>query len=139
MKKILVLAAVIALVSTTAFAANTANLNVTATVNNACAITGGALDFGLLDPITGSLVTAVSTGVTVNCTNGAPAAVVTSDASTNPLTNGASTIPFSLALPAVTGTGVVQPYDITGTIAAGSYATALTGSYTSTVLLTVNP
>lgn len=141
MKKILVLAAAIALVSSTAFAAGDATLLVSAEVKNACVITtGGTLVFPALDPTVGGEVTANSADVTVTCTNGATG-TVTSDAADNPLTNldGGPTIPFTLTLPAVTGTGSAQPYVIGGTIAAGTYTNALTGDFDSNVTLTIAP
>lgn len=140
MKKILVLAAAIALVSSTAFAAGTATLNVTATVTASCSITGGTLGFGALDPLTAPAVGPIAaTGVQVTCSNGTPF-TVTDDAASKPLVNGASTIPFTLAhTGSGTGTGAAVNYAINGNIAVGTYATALAGAYTSNVILTVNP
>jgi spore coat protein U-like protein len=140
MKKILVLAAAIALVSSSAFAAGSATLTVSATVTDTCTITGGTLGFGALDPLVSAAVGPVAAaGVTVTCSNGT-AFTVTDDAAANPLANGASTIPFTLAhAGSGTGTGVAAPYAINGNIAAGSYATALAGAYTSTVTLSVLP
>lgn len=143
MKKILVLAAAIALVSSTAFAAGTATLNVTANVTATCSITGGTLGFGPLDPLVGTAVGPISAaGVQVTCSNGT-AFTVTDTASTNPLVHATvttSTIPFILNHAGVgTGTGAATAYAITGTIAANTYATALAGAYASSVTLTVNP
>ncbi|PKN12356.1 MAG: hypothetical protein CVU69_07680 [Deltaproteobacteria bacterium HGW-Deltaproteobacteria-4] len=140
MKKILVLAAAIALVSSTAFAAGTATLTVTANVTATCAITGGTLGFGALDPLVGGAVGPVAaSGVQVTCSNGT-AFTVSDDASTKPLVNGASTIPFTLGhTGSGTGTGTAVAYAITGNIAAGTYATALAGAYTSNVILSVTP
>ena len=59
MQKILVLAAAIALVSSTAFAA-TSTLVVTANVTATCGITGGTLAFGALNPLVGGIVGALS-------------------------------------------------------------------------------
>jgi spore coat protein U-like protein len=140
MKKILVLAAAIALVSSTAFAAGSANLVVTANVTATCSITGGTLAFGALDPLVGGAVGPIAAaGVQVTCSNGTPF-TVTDDSISNPLLNGASTIPFTLThLGTGTGTGLAVPYAIAGNIAAGSYVTALAGAYTSNVTLTVTP
>ena len=139
MKKILVLAAAIALVSSTAFAAGTATLNVTATVTATCSITGGTLAFGAIDPLVGAAVGANATGVTVTCSNGT-GFTVSDNSAANPLANGASTIPFTLGYIATgTGTGAAAPLAISGTIAANTYDTALAGAYTSSVTLTVTP
>jgi hypothetical protein len=140
MKKILVLAAAIALVSSTAFAAGTATLTVSATVTNTCSITGGTLAFGPLDPLVGAAVGPIAAaGVAVTCSNGT-AFTVSDNAAANPLVNGASTIPFTLTHAGTgLGTGASVPYAITGSIGAGTYATALAGAYTSSVTLSVLP
>lgn len=140
MKRILVLAAAIALVSSTAFAAGTATLNVTANVTATCSIIGGTLGFGALDPLVGAAVgPTAAAGVQVTCSNGT-VFTVTDDAASKPLVNGASTIPFTLAhAGGGTGTGAAVPYAITGTIGANTYTTALAGAYSSNVTLTVNP
>ena len=139
MKKILVLAAAIALVSSTAFAANTATLTVSATVTETCSITGGTLDFLALDPLVGGVVGANAAGVEVTCSNGT-VFTVTDDSATNPLVNGASSIPFTLThANGGTGDGTATPYAISGSIADGTYTTALAGAYLSTVTLTVAP
>ena len=140
MKKILVLAAAIALVSSTAFAAGTATLTVTASVTPTCTMTDGTLAFPALDPLVGAAVGPVAAaGVTVACTNGT-AFTVTDDAAANDLTNGTSTIPFTLAhTGSGVGTGAPVAYGITGSIGAGTYANATAGAYNSTVTLTFNP
>ena len=140
MKKILVLAAAIALVSSTAFAAGTATLNVTASVTATCTMVGGSLGFGALDPLnaadTGEIA---ATGVSVTCTNGTNFTVL-DNAAANPLTNGTSNIPFTLThAGGGAGTGVAAPYAITGKILGVDYADATAGLYTSTVTLTFNP
>lgn len=139
MKKILVLAAAIALVSSTAFAAGTATLNVTANVTGTCIITGGNLAFGALNPTLAPAVSATATGVAVNCTNLSPF-TITDDAAANPLANGANQINFTLSHTGLgTGTGALVPYAITGSILAGAYSTSPTGAYASSVTLTINP
>lgn len=140
MKKILVLAAAIALVSSTAFAAGTATLNVTANVLGTCIITGGNLAFGALDPTTAPAVGPIAaTGVAVNCTSG-NAFTVTDDAASKPLTNGANQINFTLShAGSGTGTGALDAYPITGSILAGAYSTSPAGAYTSSVTLTITP
>lgn len=141
MKKILVLAAAIALVSSTAFAAGTATLTVTANVQGTCLITGGTLPFGLIDSIAAPAVGPIAAaGVTVTCNSGTIYSV-TDDAVANPLNNGAGdTIPFTLAhAGGGTATGLADAYAITGSIAAGAYLGLPAGAYTSSVTLTVTP
>jgi spore coat protein U-like protein len=140
MKKILVLAAAIALVSSTAFAAGTATLTVTANVQGTCLITDGTLPFGLIDSIAAPAVGPIAAaGVTVTCNNGTIYSV-TDDAAANPLTNGTDNIPFTLAhAGGGTATGVADAYAITGSIAAGAYLGFPAGAYTSSVTLTVTP
>lgn len=140
MKKILVLAAAIVLVSSSAFAAGTATLNVTANVLGTCTITGGNLAFGALDPTTAPAVGPIAaTGVAVNCTNTTPF-TVTDDAAANPLANGANFIPFTLThAGGGAGTGALVAYAITGDIAAGVYSASPSGAYASSVTLTINP
>ena len=137
MKKILVLAAAIALVSSTAFAAGTATLNVTANVTATCSITGGTLGFGALDPVVGGNVPA-TIDVTVTCTNLTPF-TVTNDSAGKTLGNGTSTIPYTLThAGGGVGTGSAEPFTIDGLITDGTYTNATAGAYTSSVLLTVN-
>jgi spore coat protein U-like protein len=140
MKKILILAAAIALVSSTAFAAGTATLTVSASVTATCTMTDGTLAFGALNPLTAADTGQVAAaGVSVTCTNGT-LFTVTDDAATNDLTNGTSNIPFTLThAGAGAGTGVAVPYAITGEILGADYADATAGAYISTVTLTFNP
>ncbi len=147
MKKLL---AIITVVGITAMAgtamAVTANLDVSAKITAACSVTGGALDFGALDPLTAPLVTKDSTGVSVTCTNGAGYTIALdkgehiSGGTQANLSNGTDNIPYSVSSPASgTGSGAAQPITITGTIAAGSYSTASAGTYGDTMVITVTP
>ena len=141
MKKILVLAAAIALVSSSAFAAGNATLTVTAAVQGTCTITGGTLNFGPLDSTapTAAVGPVAAAGVTVTCNNGT-IFTVTDDAATNPLSNGVDTIPFTLThANGGTATGGVDAYAIDGDIAAGAYSGVTAGVYTSTVTLDILP
>ncbi|ABA89301.1 sigma-fimbria adhesin, putative [Syntrophotalea carbinolica DSM 2380] len=147
MKKIvaIALAAAFTVVAGTAMAADTADLDVTATVISSCSMTGGTLAFGNLDPTNAVEVTASSTAVTVTCTNGTAYTLSGDDgdhavAGQKYLDNGTSTIPYSVSIPAGgTGTGAAVGVTIDGTIAANSYNTATAGTYTDTILLSVNP
>ncbi len=149
MKKLLAIAAAAAAIvamAGTAMAA-TANLSVTASIANACSVTGGTLAFGALNTLTAPLVTATSSGVSITCTKG--------DAYTVAIDNGthesgsqaflkhatlADTIPYSVTVPTVSaGTGAAQPITLTGEIAATTYATASAGNYSDTMVITVTP
>lgn len=140
MKKILVLAAAIVLVSSSAFAAGTATLNVSANVIGTCTISGGDLVFPNLNSLTALAVGPIlATGVGVNCTVASPFTVI-DDSAIKPLTNGTNTFGFTLNhTGSGVGTGAYIPYAINGSIAAGVYAGVPAGLYTSTVILTVNP
>ena len=148
MKKLLAItvAATIIAMAGSAMAA-TANLAVSATVSNACSVTGGTLSFGALNTLTAPLVNGSSSGVSVTCTKndgytvGVDVGVnfVGTQAFLKKSTN-ADTIPYSLTVPAVSpGTGAAQPITITGTIAGGTYTTASAGTYNDTVVITVTP
>jgi spore coat protein U-like protein len=148
MKKLLAItvsAAIVAMAGT-AMAA-TANLAVSATVANACSVTGGTLAFGALNTLTAPAVPGTSAGVTVTCTKLDPY-TVTVDKGINfvgaqaNLKNAGNTdvIPYSLTVPGVSaGTGASQTIAITGSIAAGTYNTASAGTYNDTVVITVTP
>ena len=148
MKKLLAITAAAAIIAMAGSAmAATATLSVSATVANACSVTGGTLSFGALNTLTSPLVNGTSAGVTVTCTKSDPYTVVVDKganfvgAQANLKNAGNSdVIPYSLTVPAVTaGTGAAQPIAITGIIAAGSYTTASAGTYNDTVTITVTP
>jgi spore coat protein U-like protein len=150
MKKLLAItvSAAIVAVAGSVMAATTANLAVSATVANACSVTGGSLLFGALDTLGAPVVNGTSTGVTVTCTKGDATYSVAVDKGANfvgtqaNLKNGANTdkIPYSLTVPAVVAaTGLPQAVAITGTIPVGSYTLASSGTYTDTVVITVTP
>jgi spore coat protein U-like protein len=147
MKKLFAIAAIAALavMTGTAMASDTADLDVTATVIEACTMTGGTLAFGNLDPTNAVEKTANSTGVKVTCTNGTSYTLTgdngdNADGAQKQLTNGTSDIPYSVTIPGSgTGTGSAVTVTIGGTIAANSYTAATEGSYTDTIELTVNP
>lgn len=127
-----------------ALASGTANLNVTANVTATCAITGGTLAFGALDPTNPVAVNATSSGVSVTCTNGSAYTITDNLTSGSGTLSGTgtntTTIPYSISYTATgTGTGSSQPIAISGTIAANTYSTAPADSYSNTVTLTVNP
>jgi spore coat protein U-like protein len=148
MKKLLTITATAAIIAMAGSAmAATANLAVSASISNACSVTGGTLSFGALDTLTAPLMTATSAGVTITCTKGDVYTVATNYGvnflgSQAYIKNGSNTdtIPYSVSIPAVAaGTGAAQPLTITGTIAAGSYTTASAGTYTDTMVITVTP
>ncbi len=148
MKKLLTITAAAAIVAMAGSAmAATGTLAVSATIANACSVTGGTLSFGALNTLTAPLVSGTSAGVTVTCTKSDPYTVVVNTGVNNAgtqanLKNTSNTdvIPYSLTVPAVTpGTGAAQTIAITGTIAAGTYFTASAGTYNDTVTITVTP
>ena len=148
MKKLLAITAAAAIIAIAGSAmAATANLAVSASISNACSVTGGTLSFGALDTLAAPAVPGTSAGVTVTCTKSDPY-TVTVDKGINfvgaqaNLKNSANTdkIPYSLTVPALSaGTGASQTVAITGSIAAGTYNTASAGTYNDTVVITVTP
>ncbi len=127
-----------------ALAADTANLTVTATVDATCKITGGTLDFGTLDPTSGNPATVTNaTAAQVTCTNGTSYTITDNGGlnGTYLLDDGSSNqIQYSLTY---TGTGLgngnAQDVSIKGDIAFAAYQTKPAGTYTDTVVLSVNP
>jgi spore coat protein U-like protein len=148
MKKLLAITAAAAIIAIAGSAmAATANLAVSASISNACSVTGGTLSFGALNTLTAPLVTATSSGVSITCTKGDVYTVATNygvnfvGTQAN-IKNGSNLdkIPYSVALPALSaGTGLAQTLAITGTIVAGTYSTASAGTYTDTMVITVTP
>lgn len=123
----------------------TANLSVSASIANACSVTGGTLAFGTLTA--GTPASGTSTGVTVTCTKNDSYALVLDNgthaiAGTRHLANTANTdtIAYALTVPSLSaGTGTAQSIPITGNIAAAAFATASAGTYADTVVITVTP
>ncbi len=142
----------------------TANLTVSATVANNCAISTTAVAFGNYDPIVANAATALnSTGtVTVTCTTGS-SPVITLGQGSNANTGSTDPVPLrrmgssgsflayylyqntarttvwgntsGTGPAAVTGNGAAQAYTVYGQIPSGQNVAA--GSYTDTVVATV--
>jgi len=151
MKKLLAIAAAAAIMATagTAMAVNTADLSVTATVSNVCSVSSiGSMSFPALDPTNPVQVTATTT-MGVTCTNGMAYNVKTgtglhssgTQANLQMGSSSADRIPYSVSGPTGggTGSGALQSLTLTGTIAANTYNTASTGTYTDTMVITVEP
>jgi len=146
MKKLIAISAAAAIFAMASSAmAATANLSLTATVVPACLVTAGNLAFGSLDPTVSPVVNATSTGVTITCTKGYTTAMTVNTglnaaAGVANLKSGSDLIPYTLTVPTISvGTGLSQPVNITGVIAAGTYKTVAAGSYLDTVVITVTP
>lgn len=125
-----------------ALAAGSANLTVSATVTDACAVTGGSIAFGNLDPINDTGTKSVgSTGVTIACTSGDTYTISDNKAGSYSMSDGSGhSIPYSLSYPSVpTADGNANAYTITGSVAQTDYANSPAGSYSDTVVLTVTP
>lgn len=140
-RKLTLLTLAFSLVASSALAAGTATLNVSASITGSCVFNaGGTLAFGALDVTAPVDVTANSSGVAFTCTNLTNYTITDSVAGAGSLSNGTSTIPYTLAY-AATGvaTGASQALAITGNILAANYATASAGAYTQAVTLTINP
>ncbi len=148
MKKIRIFLAAAAMValSSAAYAAGTATLDISATVQGTCSFqTSDTLDFGSLDPTVAVDQSLNSVGVTFICTNGTTFNV-TDDGGllgTYTLDSGTDTIPYALTYnggsETGTGTGVAQNLDVTIGILGTDYATASAGTYADTVTFSILP
>jgi spore coat protein U-like protein len=137
-----------------------ATLNVTATVEHACLVTGGNLSFGNYEPLSGAPVNATA-DFTVTCTLGSTASI-TLDQGSNPdaastddnpvrrMTDGANYLQYNLYSDAgysqvwgnspasdvsTVGTGNAEIVTVYGTIPGGQNVPA--GNYSDTVTITV--
>lgn len=152
MKKLLtivVAAAVLMMGGTGAWAADTTDVTVTASIVGTCQFTNApTLGFGALDQTVATDATA-TVGLIFWCTNGQ--AYVLGD-ETNPLVGdgtfagtltGAGNIPYSIAYNNYTGNGLGAGTPITstlsGTIVNADYINKPVGAYTDTVTFTINP
>ena len=147
MKKMMILL-VMALVMFTgsAFAADTLNIDVTATVIETCSFTTVgpvALDFGALDPTVAGDTAAANSNVDFTCNNGAGYGVTVA-AATGTLT-GASlgdTIAYDIVLSGDTnGTsaGGTNTVNVAVDINAGGFFGKAADSYSDSFVLTLNP
>ncbi|MGE0498144.1 MAG: spore coat protein U domain-containing protein [Ramlibacter sp.] len=134
-------------------AADTQNLNVTATVTGKCKFTSSVqtFGFGALDPSAAVLTNGAGAAVTYKCTKGTASAGVTAGNGSNfsggsrRMTNGTDFIPYSLTLSGGTQTGLGfgsgndLNLTLAGSVAAADYENASAGSYSDTVLLSISP
>ncbi len=134
-----------------AWAANTAQLNVSAFVQGTCKFDAASadLDFGNIDPTSGADANAQTT-IAFWCTKGIAATPVFAidsvqyGTTTAPeISNGTENIPFSLAFTPDTdpNAGPTNPRTLTidGTIAIADYQGASEGNYGGYVVLSINP
>jgi spore coat protein U-like protein len=145
-----------ALLALSAQAANTGTLSLSATVlsKNVCKFnsTATALNFGAIDPTSTAPVT-VTLSLSYRC-NGSDVVATWSVASDDGLhetgpgqprmqhtTNAAFYLPYSLSFPASGSAprNVNQTMTVTGTIAPASFAAAIAGAYSDTLVLSILP
>lgn len=148
----LALGLAMAAVTGASHAADTTNMNVTASVTATCKFLAAPdAAFGALDPAAGSNVTATS-GVQFWCSKGAAYTLGTGNGSNYDTTNsvrrmkgpGATDfIPYTLSPVTSTGTGTGKSSPITvtvtGSVLGTDYINASVGSYSDIVQLTINP
>lgn len=145
MKKILVLAAAMAMFASATFAAGTATVDVTATVVGSCVFTTAnatlafpPLDASVVAPVNGA------TGLDFQCAAGVSYTISDDTAGAPAMTSTtlvpAQNIPYSLSY-AATGlaTGASQTLAVTGTVAYADFQNAWVDAYTDTVVFTINP
>jgi spore coat protein U-like protein len=143
--------------STGAFALDTAVLTVSAKISGVCKVTTapGTLDFGTIDPSGGSTANATAATFTMKCSNGTAATGATDGGTTGGLYAGGgfkrmqhtiagNFLPYAITYSGDTFTGggfggAAATVTINGTISSTNYAGALAGNYSDTVTITVNP
>lgn len=145
MKKLFAILAATALLAlgTAAFAADTATITVTATVQGTCAFqsTAATMAFGIL-PVPAADTTA-DTALGVACSNGTIWTITPATGAFSLAGNPAGTLPGSYQVLTTTGTGTgplnFAPVTVRGTILAADYGVAPAGVYTGSFQVSVNP
>lgn len=138
----LIIALVFTLVSVTAFAADTATVNVNAVVQGTCAFNVAAYNMNFPIIVPGTTTGDVTAPVTLDftCSNGTP--ITLDDVSgAQTLVSGSGNLAYVIdayAAPA-TGTGASQTLTITGRIAQAAYDVAAADTYTDTLTININP
>lgn len=136
-----------------AFAGDTQDLTVSATVNGVCKFSSAAqtLSFGAFDPSEAGPIAGSGAAVTYKCTKGTSATSVTPGNGLNfasgsrRMGNGTDFIPYTLTISgddqAGTGFGPGQDKALTvgGSIVAADYQNVSAGAYSDTVVLTLAP
>ncbi len=151
MKKFAALFAAVALLAlgTAAFAADTATVNVSATVLGSCQFSPATPTVTLAFPATivvpaAANVPATPTAVGVICSTGIPWTITSVSANGgflhDAVSGGNIGYSYALGLASGTGTGAAQNVAITGSIPMGNLGAAVAaGTYTDVVTLTLNP
>jgi len=150
-----------ALMSSAALANATADLTPSASITNACTVTGNPLSFGAYDPIAGTAVDQTTT-ISVACTNGMTAPPITLGEGLHKATGSTAAAPLrqlnagtgknltyqlysdaevtvwnnTTGVPVTTVDGSAHDITVYGEIAAGQH-TAVAGDYSDTVVVTV--
>ena len=135
--------------NTSALAADTANVAVSATVVGTCKFTSGGSAAFVLDPSIGGNVSGTVTQPVFWCTKGATYSITDNDGANK---SGviqrmkhsalAEYIPYSFTYTAAgAGTGPATPItmDIASSVVASDYLNASAGSYADTVILSITP
>ena len=137
----LIITLVFVLVSVSAFAADTATVNVSAVVQGTCTFdtTAYNMNFPLIDGATTGDVTA-AVNLAFTCSNGTP--ITLDDVSgAQTLVSGSGNMAYAIdayAAPA-TGTGATQNLAVTGRILEAVYSVAAADTYTDTLTININP
>lgn len=135
--------------NTSALAADTANVGVSATVVGTCKFNNGGTAAFTLDPSVGGTANATVTQPQFWCTKGATYSITDNDglnasggAQRMKHATLAEYIPYSFSYTAGgAGTGPSTPItmNITSSVVAGDYINASAGSYADTVILSITP
>lgn len=127
-------------------AADSADINVSATVLGICKFQAASADlaFGNLDPSAGAAT--ASSSITYKCTNGTAAPTVDFNSGTGSRTmnNGAETLAYTITLGSTSagtgfGSGQEKTLTIDGSITAAALENAKAGTYTETVQIDITP
>jgi hypothetical protein len=126
-----------------ALAADTATLDVTATVIETCRFDsdGGVIDFGNIDALNpvDILAEPADANPSFICSAGTDY-TITDDSNTTPMDNGTDTITYALNyINTGTATGLPEELVVTADLLGVDYAGVSAGAYSATVTFTINP
>lgn len=134
----LIIALAFTLVSVTAFAADTATVDVTASVTPTCNFGAASypMTFGAIDPTGTGDITATAT-VDFTCNTAAP--TLTGDTGARTMAGPGAGLDYTVSAYSAAAVSGTQSVNIVGTIVDTVYQVALAGAYTDTLSLLITP
>lgn len=123
-----------------AFAADTATVDVSATVLGSCSfnVANPVMAFGNIDPTSGATYPATA-DLNFTCTNGTAYTLDDVSGTNKPFAQAGLTFDVAGYTLNGSGTGAAQTVTLNGSIAPAQYASATAGSYTQTLTVNINP